>query len=283
VELVGEDNLMNAIGLNSSIFNAARVLGPAFAGVVMAVTNIGNCFLLNGLSFLAVLLGLALMRIESRTDGGKTPASILSDLTQVLSYVRAKKEVFRTLVAAGLVGVFGWSLPTLAPVFARDILNVGEKGYGFLLATGGFGALLAALSVAAIHTSDKVRRISAGGILMFCLSAGVFAWSVDYELSLVAFAGALFGLTTFFVASNTFIQLRVPDHMRGAVMGIWTLVFGGTAALGNLQIGFLSERFGPQWAVFLGAAACLAAIWVLRDERAIIGDSPASTGLHSPS
>jgi MFS family permease len=91
-------------------------------------------------------------------------------------------------------------------------------------------------------------------------------------LSLVAFAGALFGLTAFFVSSNTYIQLRVPDHMRGAVMGIWTLVFGGTAALGNLQIGFLSETLGPKWAVFLGAAACLAAIWVLRDDRATIPD-----------
>jgi predicted MFS family arabinose efflux permease len=208
-------------------------------------------------------VGLTLMRLEARIPRTGVPASAVADLARVFSYVYAKKEVFRLLMGVAVVGVFGWCFTTLVPAFTRDILKVGEKGYGFLLAWGGAGALVAALSVATLNRTERVREITVGGVLLFCASAGIFSWSTGYGLSVVAYSLALYALTAFFTAANTFVQVSVPDDMRGAVMGIWTLVFGGMMPLGSLQVGFLGEKLGPEWAVTAGAVVCLVAVLAL--------------------
>ena len=261
-EMVERDYLMNAIGLNSSIFNAARIVGPAFAGMVMADLNIGLCFILNGLSFIAVIWGLALMKFEPKEEVHERE-TFWNEIKEGFSYVLKNRETFWLLLSVSVIGVFGFSYGILIPAFARDILHVEEKGYGILLAAGGIGAMLAALSVATISKSAYSKRIIVAGMILFSGAVGIFAFSKNYNLSVVMLALAAYGITAFFACANTFVQMSVSDDMRGRIMGIWTFVFGGAMPLGSLQMGFLGEHLGPPYAVFIGAAISLLVITLL--------------------
>ncbi len=255
VEMASRDDLMNAISLNSSIVNGARIIGPAVAGAVMAKAGMTWCFFLNGLSFLAVIAGLLMMRLPPHVR----PAHAETPWRQVLSgfvYVRGNFRVLVLMCLFAVVGIFGWSYSVLMPAFARDVLHLSERGYGLLLAAGGFGALAAALLLATAGHCLSKRTLVFGGVWIFSAMLILFAFNRNYYLAFPLLAGTGFGMILFFSVSNTLIQTSVSDAMRGRVMGIWALIFGGMVPLGSLEAGALAHIIDIPKTLATGAVVC---------------------------
>ena len=260
-EMASREDLMNAISLNSSIVNGARVIGPAVAGAVMAKAGMTFCFLLNGISFLAVIGGLLMMRLPPHVR----PVHAESAWRQVLDgfkYVRGNFRVLLLMSLFAVVGIFGWSYSVLMPAFARDVLHVGERSYGVLLAAGGFGALAAALLLATAGHRLPKRTLVFGGVWIFSGMLILFAFNRNYYLALPLLAGTGFGMLMFFSVSNTLIQTSVPDEMRGRVMGIWALIFGGMVPLGSLEAGALAHVVDLSTTLAIGGTVCAIAAGV---------------------
>jgi MFS family permease len=263
IEITSREDLMNAISLNSSIFNAARVIGPSLAGVLMAKVGIAMCFFLDGISFIAVIAGLLMMQLPKH----KSVPSEVGPIGQALEgfrYVWNHPRPLTILSLFAVVGIFGWSYSVLMPAFAHDVLHLGEQGYGMLMAASGVGALIAALAVATVGQSFPTRALALGGVWIFSAGLALFAFNRNLYLALVLLAVSGFGIVLYFSTSNTVLQTIVPDEMRGRVMGIWTLVFGGMMPLGSLQAGFVADFLGTPGTIALGALVCaLAAIVTL--------------------
>ena len=155
-----------------------------------------------------------------------------------------------------MVGIFGWSYAVLMPAFARDVLGLGESGYGALLTASGAGALCGALCVTAASAKFTPRKLALGGVWIFSLMLTLFAMNRNFHLALPLLAGAGFGLMLFLSTSNSALQTSVPDEMRGRVMGIWALVFGGLTPLGSLEAGVLARIVGVPLTMIIGAAIC---------------------------
>jgi MFS family permease len=256
VEMVDDRrDLMNAIALNSSMFNAARVIGPAVAGWVLVQWGAVWCFGLNGISFLAVIIGLLLMQIQ--------PAPVvahgepLRETVEGLRFARNHPVILPLILLAGISALFGFAYSALLPVYAVDVLNVGGGGFGLMNAAVGVGALLGSLIVAS-WTSDFFRgKLLLAGSLCFPAALIAFAFSQLFPLSLFFLVCA----GSFFVAQvasiNTIIQSIVSDEMRGRVMGIYMMVFFGATSFGALMAGALAESLGPVAAVAITASAAL--------------------------
>ena len=268
-EMTSPQDLMNAISLNSSIVNGARVVGPSVAGLVMAQVGIALCFLLNGISFLAVLAGLWLMRLPRFVPPART-GSAWTHVAEGFTYVWHNRRMRTIFILFAIVGVFGWSYSVLMPAMARDMLNVDQKRYGLLLSANGFGALLGALTVASVGNQFNRRLLVLGGLAVFSVMLLLLAWVKDYYIALALLAVAGWGMLLFFSTTNTLLQTAASDQMRGRVMGIWTLVFGGTTPLGGLEAGTVSHYFGVRWALTLGATVCALAalaVWLIVRQR----------------
>lgn len=255
VEMTSREDLLNAVSLNSSVFNGARVIGPAVAGFLMAQAGLAACFLLNGLSFVAVLAGLLLMRLP-RFVPPAVPASTWQHALDGFAYVAKHRRVCILLLLVAIVGVFGWSYSVLLPAFARDELCVGSREYGMLLSANGIGALCGALTVATYGNRLPRRLLVFGGLGLFSLMLLLLALTRNYYLALVLLAIAGGGMLLYLSTSNTVIQTTVADGMRGRVMGIWALMFGGMMPLGGLVAGVLSHWLGVRWTVAIGAIVC---------------------------
>lgn len=269
VEMTSREDLINAISLNSSIVNGARVVGPSLAGLLMARVGIAMCFFLNGLSFLAVIAGLRLMRLPKFIAPHRT-ASGWAHAAEGFAYVCHQRRMRTLLILFAVVGVFGWSYSVLMPAFARDVLKVGQARYGLLLSANGVGALLGALTVATLGAHVNRRVLVLGGLWFFSAMLLVLAWVQNYYLALVFLALAGWGMLLFFSTTNTLLQTSASDEMRGRVMGIWTLVFGGTTPFGGLEAGTLSHYLGVRSALTIGAVVCaLAALvaWLIIRQR----------------
>jgi len=269
VEMTSREDLMNAISLNSSIVNGARVVGPAVAGVVMAQVGMATCFFLNGLSFLAVITGLGLMRLPKFVPPTRA-SSAWAHVAEGFAYVWQNRRMRTILILFAVVGVFGWSYSVLMPAFARDILKVGQSRYGMLFSANGLGALAGALTVASAGNQLNRRLLVLGGLCVFSGMLLLLAWVENYYCALLVLAVAGWGLLLFFSATNTLLQTAASDHMRGRVMGIWTLVFGGTTPLGGLEAGTVSHYLGVRWALSLGALICALAalvVWLVVRQR----------------
>jgi MFS family permease len=258
VEMTSREHLMNAISLNSSIFNGARVVGPSVAGFLMAHVGMGWCFLLNGLSFIAVIAGLLMMRLPKFVPPAE-PHSIGRHVLEGFVYVAGHRRVRILLLFLGVVGIFGWSYSVLLPAYATDILHVGESGYGALLSANGLGALLGALTVATYGSRVRPRRMILGGLWLFSAMLVLLAVVRWYPLVLACLAVGGWGMLLCFSMTNTLVQTSVSDAMRGRVMGIWALVFGGMMPLGGLESGLLSQAVGVPWTVAAGALVCAGA------------------------
>ena len=268
-EMTSPQDLMNAISLNSSIVNGARVVGPSVAGLVMAQVGIALCFLLNGISFFAVLAGLWLMRLPRFVPPART-GSAWTHVAEGFTYVWHNRRMCTIFILFAIVGVFGWSYSVLMPAMARDMLNVDQKRYGLLLSANGFGALLGALTVASVGNQFNRRLLVLGGLAVFSVMLLLLAWVKDYYIALALLAVAGWGMLLFFSTTNTLLQTAASDQMRGRVMGIWTLVFGGTTPLGGLEAGTVSHYFGVRWALTLGATVCALAalaVWLMVRQR----------------
>ncbi len=255
VEMTSREDLMNALSLNSSIVNGARVIGPAVAGLVMAQVGMALCFLLNGLSFIAVIAGLLLMRLP-RFVPPKEPDSMRSHIIEGFAYVAGHQRVRTLLILFGVVGIFGWSYSVLLPAYATDILHVGEGGYGALLSANGLGALTGALTVATYGNRVRPRLMILGGLWLFSAMLVLLAMVRWYPLVLTCLAVGGWGMLLYFSTTNTLIQTQVSDEMRGRVMGIWALIFGGMLPAGGIESGFLSQAVGVPWTVAVGGLVC---------------------------
>ena len=258
VEMTSREDLMNAVSLNSSIVNGSRVIGPAVAGFLMAKVGMTWCFLLNGLSFIAVIAGLLMMRLPKFVPPAE-PASMGRHVLEGFAYVAGHRRLRTLLVLFGVVGIFGWSYSVLLPAYATDILQVGEGGYGALLSANGFGALLGALTVATYGNRVRPRVMILGGLWVFSAMLASLAVVRWYPLVLACMVVGGWGMLLYFATTNTLIQTSVSDAMRGRVMGIWALVFGGMMPVGGIESGFLSHAAGVPWTIAVGALVCAAA------------------------
>ena len=249
VEMVGREDLPNAIAMNSMIFNGARMVGPAVAGLLIAVIGVTGCFFLNGLSFLAVIWSLLQMDIPRR-ERRQFGAEMMRQVRLGLAYVWRHRPTFWLLVLVAINCGFAVQYTVLIPLFARDLLHSGARGYGFLMAAQGLGAVLSAIVMNS--RSNEPRMLRQNLVFgLFCMSASIAAFGMSYWmwLSLLAqmFIGA--GLMNHMVTTNTMLQLFVSDELRGRVMSIYTLSFIGTAPLGSLGVGFIGEHLSPRIAV----------------------------------
>jgi MFS family permease len=267
IEMTSREDLMNAISLNSSAFNCARIIGPSIAGFLMAQVGIALCFLLDGLSFVAVITGLLLMRLPRHTPI-ESESSALGQALEGFRYVWTHPRVLTILSLFAVVGIFGWSYSVLMPAFARDVLHLGANGYGLLMAGSGVGALAAALTVASVGHIVPTRVMALGGIGIFSGALALFAFTRNIYLGTLLLAIVGFGIVLYFSTSNTVLQSIVPDEMRGRVMGIWTLIFGGMIPLGSLQAGLMADLLGTPATIAIGALICaLAALVTLNVVR----------------
>jgi MFS family permease len=256
VDLVGRADMMNAIALNSSMFNGARIVGPAVAGVLVAAVGEGWCFLLNALSYLAVLGSLLLM--HPRPSAGRPPGgSTLGRIVEGFDFVARTTPIRALLLLLGLVSLAGMPYAVLMPIFAKEILHGDARGLGLLMGASGLGALLGALVLAARREVRGLGRWVAWAAAGFGLSLIAFTLSRTFWLSAALLMPVGFALIVQMAASNTLIQAMVPDHLRGRVMAAYSMMFMGMAPIGALLAGVLATRLGAPGTVALGGAACV--------------------------
>lgn len=258
VDMVSRDDLMNAIALNSSMFNGARVVGPAVAGVVVAAIGEGWCFFANAVSYVAVITGLVMMRMERRQRHSQMP-SAMSQIKEGFGFVASERPVYALLALLGVVSLFGMSYSVLMPVFADQILKAGPRGLGLLMGSAGVGALAGAVSLALKREVKGLGRWIMLGATGFGAALIVFGQSRWLWVSCVVLLGAGYAMMVQMSSSNTLIQSMVPDRLRGRVMAIYSATFMGMAPLGALLSGMLAQRVGAPLAVALGGAACIVA------------------------
>ncbi len=243
VELVGRDDLLNAIALNASVFNAARTVGPAVAGIVVALVGEGPAFLLNTLTFLPVLAGLLLMRLPPFVQpaiGGRGQA-----LREGLHYIRREEPRVRALLMqVGALSFFGFVHIPLMPVFARDVLNAGVSGLGWLSAASGMGALIAALVLAQLPRTAPRGWIVTVALFLHMPLMVSFTMSRSLPLAMLCMFGTGLAGVCSMALSNTLIQSMVPDGLRGRVMSVFTLLLLGLSPLGGMFAGLLAEAVG---------------------------------------
>jgi MFS family permease len=275
VEMVGREDLPNAIALNSMMFNGARVIGPAVAGVLISLVGVAGCFLLNALSYIAVIWSLLEMDIVAR-ELPRMAGAMLTRLREGFDYVWGHRASFYLLLLLALNAGFGMQYSVLIPVFARDVLHAGPRGYGFLLAAQGVGALGGALVLALNRTPRGLRLNLLLGLFGSAAAMFVFGFSSVMWLSLVAQMIIGAGLINHSAVSNTLLQTFVSDDLRGRVMSMYTLSFIGLAPIGSLEVGYIGERAGPQMAVAMSGAAALVCGIILAARLSVIARAQAA-------
>jgi MFS family permease len=257
VEMVGREDLPNAIAMNSMIFNGARMIGPAIAGLSIAVIGVTGCFMLNGVSYLAVLWSLFQMELPRR-ERREFGATMMRQVRLGLAYVWQHRPTLWLLVLVAINMGIGMQYSVLIPVFARDLLKVGPHGYGFLMAAQGLGAVISAIVMNSRSTAPKaLRQNLVFGIFCMAFATAGFGLSIWMWLSLLTQLLIGVGLMNHMVTTNTLLQLFVSDELRGRVMSIYTLSFIGTAPIGSLTVGYIGEHYSPRTAVMVCAAFSL--------------------------
>jgi MFS family permease len=256
VEMVGREDLPNAIALNSSAVNAARVVGPAVAGFLVAAVGEGWCFVLNAVSFLAVLLSLALIRTPPR-PAGAARGSALAAIRDAWRFVTRTPVVRALLLLLGLVSVMGMPYVVLMPIFADRILGGGSRGLGILLGANGVGALAAALLLASREGPRGLGRWVAASATGFGLFLVAFSASRSFWLSAAVLLPCGFFMMMQMAASNTLLQVLTPDALRGRVMAAYSMMFMGVAPFGALGAGTAAHRLGAPLAVAIGGVAAI--------------------------
>jgi MFS family permease len=257
VDMVRSEDLINAIALNSSIVNGARVLGPAIAGVTVAAIGEGWCFLANGASYIAVIIGLLLMVVPSRElrhDG----ASGLERIAEGFRFVARTGPIRAVLLLLGLVSLTGMPYAVLMPIFADQILHGGARGLGMLMGASGVGALAGTLALAAKREARGLGRWIAFASFGFGASMILFGSSRSYPLSIVLLMPVGFSMMLQMSSSNTLIQTMVPDALRGRVMAVYSMMFMGMAPFGALIAGAIANHLGAPITVALGGSMCIA-------------------------
>ncbi len=264
VEMVGRGDLMNAIALNSAMVNGARVLGPSIAGMVIAVVGEGWCFLLNGLSYIAVIAGLLMMTVVRA--GPHHSGSAARGIVDGFRFVLQTVPVRTVLLLVGVVSFFGLPYVVLMPVFAEAILHQGPRGLGLLMGASGLGALGGALTLAARSGVRGLGRWVAVSATAFGIALGLFSLSRTFWLSAVLLVPVGASMMVQMASSNTLLQAMVPDALRGRVMSVYSMMLMGMAPMGALLAGAAAARIGAPYTVAIGGAVCVisAAVFATR-------------------
>jgi predicted MFS family arabinose efflux permease len=253
--LVERKYLPNAVALNSIQYNLARVVGPLLAGVTLAAFGAVTCFFLNGLSFLAVIAGLLIIRAQFLPQ--KTNASVMDGIRSGFSFVRGRRAL-QQLSLLGFISSFcGIPLLTLLPVIAKNTFHLDAKGYAYLLSISGAGSIIGALIYAGLAQRKNHGLLALRVQLIFAILLGIFAASHWLPVNCLCLFFCGMSLITLFASINSLVQLTVPDDMRGRVMSIFMLAFRGGMPLGNLVAGYLASKFTP--AHTLLALSCILA------------------------
>ena len=268
VQMVNKQDLMNAIALNSSMFNAARMIGPALAGFLVAKWGEAFCFLFNAVSYVAVLVSLLMMRVDYVPTESKLP--LAKDLAAGLRYVRETSPVRVMLLLLGCFGIAGFPFSVLLPVFADQVFLRGASGLGWLMTATGLGALAGALVLAGRKGIRGISKLIVVGAFGFSISLMLFSFMTIFWITFVLLCFAGFFMMIMVASSNTAIQAMITDSFRGRVMSLFTTMLIGTAPIGSLSAGYVAKALGPQVTVFVFAMICLvASYWFYRQLPAI--------------
>lgn len=264
-QLVERKYLVNAISLNSSVFNASRIIGPAVAAILVAQTGEAICFGLNALSFLATLTVYCLIRPvknddrkENRSKGG---------IKEGLKFAFGTPEIARVLRQCLILSLFGIQFAVLLPVMARDVLHLGVHGFGALRVAAGIGSLCAALSLATKGSHDTLLRIIGVSSIGFAMALCAFSISRNFEMSLAIALLLGLTLTSQLSGGHSLIQLKVPDQLRGRIMSIWTITLLGMNPIGSLMSGWMASWFGAPAVLFFCSICCMLSALILRPWR----------------
>src|SRR5689334_10654739 len=255
-DLVGREDLPNAIAMNSTQFQLARVVGPALAGVAFRVFNLAGCFYANGVSFIAVVAALWVVRPQYRLNPPpreqREKGAFWRDLKEGFRYVRNRPRVSSLLLLSAINSLFGAPYFTLVPIYARNIFHLGETGLAVMMGTAGAGAFFGALLVAYLGDFRRKGWLVLGGSIAFGIFIANFALSARLTLSLASLFGVGFSLVVCVSTINTLLQKLVTDEMRGRVMSMFILSFMGTMPIGNIIAGSVSTHVGPQYTLATG-------------------------------
>ncbi len=263
IEMVGHADLPNAIALNSSMFNGARLVGPALAGLMVAAVGEGWCFLFNAMSFVAVLGALLVMRLPDRPPRRAT-GKVMTQAVEGLVFVTRTGPIRSLLLLLGLFSLVGMSYVVLMPVFADRILGGGPLTLGVLMSAAGLGALLGALTLAMRRGLGNISTWIANGALAFGLALSLFAWSTNFWLSVLLLVGVGYAMMVQMASTNTLVQAMVPDVYRGRAMAAYSMMFLGMAPIGALLAGMVAENTSAPTAVALGGGTCVMAALLFR-------------------
>jgi MFS family permease len=260
VEMVGREDLVNAVALNSAAFNGSRIIGPAIAGVLIGTVGIAACFFINAASYVAVIVGLAAMHMKElhspvRVAMQRSLGGVVDQLVEGLRYVRDTPRVFVPILVLGVVATVGLNFSVTIPVLARDVLGGRADTYGFLMAASGIGSLTSALALA--FGQRPTMKLLLGGAGTIGVSLMLLGFSRWLPLSLLLMLALGWGVIAMAATTNTIIQLTVPDQLRGRVMSVYTTVFAGSTPIGGVFAGAIAAVFSVPAALFVGGALAL--------------------------
>jgi MFS family permease len=270
IEMVGRGHVVNAIGLNSAAFNGARIIGPMIAGLSIEYLGMPACFFINALSFLAVIF--ALSKMDARGDILAKSEGVVSDFVKGIGFIRGKKEIKRAMVLIAVFSVVGLPYINLLPVFAAEVFHRGAQGLGLLVGASGVGALAAALGIAVMGNIENKTRFMSVAALLFSAALLGFSFSRTFWLSIVVIMIGGWGMVSYLAAANSFIQVSVPDELRGRVMSVYSFVFLGLVPVGNSIMGVVADRIGTANAVTAGGVICIVASAVFAKGRVGTGN-----------
>ncbi|MDA8083530.1 MAG: MFS transporter [Nitrospiraceae bacterium] len=259
IEMVGRGDIVNAVALNSAVFNGSRVIGPVIAGFSITQFGMPACFFINAFSFIAVLVALWMMETEGRTTiQSEGP---VSDFMKGIGFIRSRTEILQVIVMIAVFSLVGIPYINLIPVFAGEVFHAGPRGLGYLVGASGLGALTAALGIAAAGNIRKKTRFMSLAALSFSAALILFSVSGIFWVSLIVIAIGGWGMVSYLATANSYIQLSVPDELRGRVMSVYSFVFLGFVPIGNSLMGLAANFAGTREAVFSGGVICLLASW----------------------
>jgi MFS family permease len=251
-----KEDLSNAIALNSSLVNGARLVGPSLAGILIAMTGEGVCFLLNTLSYLFVLTSLFLMKVTPK-EKKKDSKPILKEFAEGFSYTFSFAPLRYIILLLALISLMGMPYTVLMPVFAKVVLHGGSHTFGFLMGASGLGALTGALYLASRRNTTGLEKIIPLAAGLFGLGLVMFSFSRMILLSLTLMVITGLGMMLEGAASNTMLQTIVDDNRRGRVMSFYTMAFMGTAPFGSLLAGSAARMIGVPYTLLIGGIACI--------------------------
>jgi len=265
-------DLSNAIAINSSMVNMARLVGPSLAGLLIAVKSEGWCFLVDGISYIAVIFSLLMMRVP-RPEEQRARTSMLSQMREGWTYVAAFVPIRSILLLFGLLSLMGWPFMVLMPIFAAKILHGGPHTLGFLMGAVGIGSLVSALSLVMRRSVRGLTRVIPVAAVIFGIGLIAFGFSHYLWLSMLMMLVTGFGMMQGLTGSNTIIQTLVDENMRGRVMSYYTMAFVGMAPFGSLLAGAMAHAIGaPRTVIVSGVACILGGIWFASQLPAIRKD-----------